>query len=62
MYKDDAVSAYFYEIIYIQVNQPKKDIKKAEIPFASIYLNHGSLLVELEHFEEANNTLKFLMS
>lgn len=64
MFKDDAVSAYFNfneffeEIIYIQVNQPKKDIRKAEFPFASIYLNHGSLLVELERFEEANNTLK----
>lgn len=64
MFQDDSVSVYFTfgeffeELIYDQVNHPEKDVRKAEFPFANIYLNHGSLLVELGRFEEANITLK----
>lgn len=64
MFKDDSVSLYFNfgeffeELIYAQVKRPEKDVRKAEFPFANIYLNYGSLLVELKRVEEANVTLK----
>lgn len=63
-YKDDTVSCYFTfdsffeEILYAEINKPQKEIRKAEFPFAAIYLNYGSLLFELGRYDEAHEALK----
>ena len=50
--------ANFKEAIYSQVNKTEKTVRRAEFPFTNIYLNYGSLLVELGRYEEANAALK----
>lgn len=63
MFQEDKVNVYFdfYEtfeqMIYEQVNKPEKTVRRAEYPFAPIYLNQGSILVELGQAEEANAAL-----
>ena len=52
MFQNDAVSEYFTfneffeELLYVVYNKPQKTIRKAEIPFSEVYLQHGSLLFE----------------
>ena len=63
MFKNDAVSEYFTfneffeELLYAFYNKPEKTIRKADIPFAEVYLQHGSLLFEQKRYLEARETL-----
>ena len=60
MYQDDAVSMYFTfssffeEILYVTYNKPEKDVRRSDIPYAEVYLQYGSLLVDLKRYEDAN--------
>lgn len=64
LFKDDSVSMYFSfyevfeELLYIFHNKPKKDLRLSEIPYAQVYSLYGSLLIDLERYEEANKMLE----
>lgn len=64
MFQNDAVSEYytflelFEEILFRELHQPQKDIRHSDIPYAEIYLQYGSLLVDLKQIEKANEVLK----
>ena len=63
MFKDDAVSEYhcfrepMEEILYCEFTKPEKDIRRATIDYAELYLTYGSLLVELERLDDAADAL-----
>lgn len=63
MYEDDAVSEYYCfrepmeEILYRQYNEPEKDIRRAQVDYAEMYLLYGSLLIELNRLEDASAAL-----
>lgn len=67
VFQDDAVSMYFNfnnpfeEILYTFKNEPNKDIRISGIPFAEIYLQYGSLLFEMEKYEDAREILEKAM-
>ena len=67
MFQNDSVSEYFTfreffeEILYVHYNKPEREVRRAEIPFAEIYLNYGSILVELGRIEEARGALEKAM-
>ena len=64
LFTDDSVSEYhcfndfFEEALYSFFAKPKKTIRHAAIPFADIYLMHGTLLVEMNRLDEAQEALK----
>ena len=64
MFTNDAVSEYFTfnelfeELLYAYHNEPEKTLRKAEFPFAAIYLQHGSLLFEQKRYLEAREVLE----
>lgn len=58
-FQNDAVSEYytfneaFEEMLFRDLHDTKKDIRRAGIPYAEIYLQYGSLLYDLKRFEDA---------
>ena len=64
LFKDDAVSeyhtfdSYFEELLYKFHNEPKKEVRRAQMPFASVYVQYGSLLIDVERWEDARKALK----
>lgn len=64
MFKNDSVSEYytfdefFEELLYGFYNKPERTLRRAEIPFAEIYLQHGSLLFEQKRYSEARAVLE----
>ena len=64
MYADDKVSEYFCfespmeEVLYCHFNHGEKDIRDPDIPFASIYMEYGSLLIDLDRWEDAQKALE----
>ena len=64
MFKNDAVSEYFTfneffeELLYACYNDLSKSIRRAEVPFADVYLQHGSLLFEQKRYLEARDVLE----
>ena len=64
MFASDEVSEYytfrefFEEVLYIYYHRPSKRVRKAEYPFADIYLQHGSNLVENGQYVEAREVLE----
>ena len=64
MFVNDAVSEYFTfneffeELLYAFYNKPEKTIRKAEVPFSEVYLQHGSLLFEQKRYLEAREFLE----
>ena len=67
MFSDDAVSEYhcfrepMEEILYREFNDVQKDIRRATVDFAELYLTYGGLLVELQRPEEAEKALAVAM-
>ena len=59
MFENDTASEYytfnelFQEILFDYYNKPKRDIRKATIPYAEIFYIHGNLLFELKRLSEA---------
>lgn len=64
LYQDDSVTEYFsfetpFEfIMYVEKYKTEKEIKWIEYPYAAIYLQYGSLLVDLQRYDEANLALE----
>lgn len=64
MYQDDAVSEYHTfnspveEVIYVNLYEPKKDIRRATEPYSILYLTLGSVLFELGEIENAKLALE----
>lgn len=64
MFQNDKVSEYytfneaFEEILYRHLYKPKREIRRAEIPYSEIYLQYGSLLFELKRYQEARAALE----
>lgn len=64
LFENDEVSEYytfdelFEEILYTCYKEPKREIRRAEIPYSSIYLQHGSLMVEQKRYLEARESLE----
>mgnify|MGYP002856379772 CR=1 FL=1 len=64
MYHDDAVSEYhtfnapIEEILYVHLNEPKKDLRQAPEPLSALYLTLGSLLFELREYDDAKTALE----
>lgn len=64
MYQNDSVTEYFsfetaFEFfMYVQSNESDKEVKWIQYPYAAIYLQYGSLLIDLKRYEEANQMLK----
>ncbi len=64
MFRDDEVSAYFTfeepfeEMLYLYLFKPEKKARRAEYPFAEIYLQQGSLFFELKRYTDAIEVLK----
>lgn len=67
MYADDEVSAYFdfseffEEILFKQINNPEKDVRRAQIGYSEMYLLYGSLLFELKRYDDAEEVLRKAM-
>ena len=63
-FADDAVSEYhtfselFEEILFFHLKKPQKQLRQAQLPYAEIYILHGSILFELKRFDEAKQTLE----
>ena len=64
MFEDDKVSEFFCfdhpleEVIYKNYNRSEKEVRHCDIPFASIYLQYGSLLIDLDRWEDAQKSLE----
>lgn len=64
MYKNDSVTEYFtfasaFEFfMYVQRFKADKEIKWIEYPYSSIYLQYGSLLIDMKRYQEANLALE----
>ncbi len=64
MFHDDEVSSYFTfdeafeEMLYLYLYKPEKQARRAEYPFAEIYLQQGSLFFELKRYDDAIAVLK----
>ena len=64
MYQDDAVSEYhtfnslIEELIYANIHNPTKEIRRAAEPYSTLYLNLGVVLVELGELDAAKIALE----
>lgn len=64
LYANDAVSEYYCfreameEILYRLYNEPQKDLRIAQIDYAEMYFQYGSLLIEMNRIEDAANALE----
>lgn len=64
LYQNDSVTEYFsfatpFEFfMYVQLHKADKEIKWIEYPYSSIYLQYGSLLIDLKRYQEANLILE----
>ena len=67
MYADDNVSEYydfnelFEEVLYVQLHSPKKDVRRSQIEYTKIYYQYGSLLMDLQRYEDAARELEKAM-
>lgn len=64
MYENDSVSEYYCfestmeEILYKYVNQPEREVRVSDYPYARIYLEQGSVYFEARMYEEAEKALE----
>ena len=63
LYQDDSVSEYhtfnslFEEILYANIHNPEKELRRATEPYSVLYLNLGSVLFELGDLKGAKTAL-----
>ena len=63
-YRDDEVSEYynfeelFEEILFRDLNNPDKELRRVPIPYTRIYNIYGYILYELDKFDEAKKCLE----
>lgn len=64
LFSDDSVSEYhtfqepFEEILYRFIHNPEKEVRQAEIKYSKMYYQYGSLLIDLERYEDAQKVLE----
>ena len=64
MFSDDKVSEYYCfdslmeEILYSYYTKPEKDLRHSDIGYAKIYTQYGSLLIDLERWDDAQKALE----
>lgn len=64
MFADDKVSEYYCfdnlmeEILYSYYTKPEKDLRHSDIDYATIYTQYGSLLIDLERWDDAQKALE----
>ena len=64
MFADDKVSEYYCfdnlmeEILYSYYTKPEKDLRHSDIDYATIYTQYGSLLIDLERWDDAQKVLE----
>lgn len=64
MYVDDKVSEYHCfnnlveEVMYTYYNKVEKEQRASDIPYASVYFQYGSLLIDLDRWEDAQKALE----
>lgn len=67
LFADDAVSEYrcfnefFEEALYAYYHKPQKTVRHPPIPFDAIYLQYGSLLIDMKQYGKAQEALKKAM-
>lgn len=67
LFRDDTQSEYhtftepFEEWLYEYHAKPSKTLRDAEIPYSTIYLQYGNLLVEMKRYDEAGEALQKAM-
>ncbi len=63
-YRDDEVSEYynfeeyFEEVLFKELNNPEKEIRRVPVPYTRIYNMYGYILYELDKFDEAKKCLE----
>lgn len=63
-YRDDEVSEYynfeeyFEEVLFKELNNPEKEIRRVPVPYTRIYNMYGYTLYELDKFDEAKKCLE----
>ena len=63
-YRDDEVSEYynfeeyFEEVLFKELNNPEKEIRRVPVPYTRIYNMYGYTLYELNKFDEAKKCLE----
>ncbi len=63
-YRDDEVSEYynfeeyFEEVLFKELNNPEKEIRRVSVPYTRIFNMYGYILYELDKFEEAKKCLE----
>lgn len=64
MYENDSVSEYYCfestmeEALYKIINQPERDVRASQYPYARVYLEQGSVYFEAGMYEEAEKALE----
>lgn len=64
MFQNDSVSEYytfgefFEEVLYQELNEVERDVRRAEFPFSEIYLLEGSLMMEKKEYLKAMEALE----
>lgn len=67
MFEDDQVSEYhcfgefFEEQLYKMIAKPEKDIRRASMPMDVIYMQYGSLLIDVKRLDDAEKALATAM-
>jgi tetratricopeptide (TPR) repeat protein len=63
-YRDDEVSEYynfeeyFEEVLFKELNNPEKELRRVPVPYTRIYNMYGYILYELDKFDEAKKCLE----
>lgn len=64
MFADDKVSEYYCfgnimeEILYSFYAKPERELRHSDIDYAAIYMQYGSLLIDLERWDDAQKALE----
>jgi len=64
MFPDDSVSEYhnfrniLEDFVYCELNKPEKKVRNIRRDFDRVYLDYGTLLFELKHYDESEKALK----
>ena len=64
LYADDSVSEYYCfddpmeEVLYAHFNNCQKELRHCDIPYATAYMQYGSLLIDLDRWDDAQKALK----
>lgn len=64
LFSDDSVNEYhtfrepFEEVLYKFIHSPKKEVRPASIKYSEMYYQYGSLLIDLERYDDAQKALE----